>query len=190
MSFYFAKSMDTLGEPEFKAPIVEAMEAAADRSLIYRHFPLLQTVVRFLPVPLTKMIFPQASAISGVRRILSARIKQVKANPFSLDETSHPVILRKLLLTKGTGKEKALNELSLLDEAQSLLFNGSEPVSNQIMLGTWHVLENQDLTRRLKSELSEAWPVLGTTPKFEDLEKLPFLVIPNLLSWVSTSNVL
>jgi hypothetical protein len=44
------------------------------------------------------------------------------------------------------------------------------------MLGTFHLLENPGLLMRLKDELYEHWPNLEKVPRFQDLEKLPFLV--------------
>jgi hypothetical protein len=177
MSFYFAKSVDALGEPDFKASIVEAMEESADCLLLFKHFPWLQSVVSLLPTSLAVVIIPQTSGIGRVVHILSTRVKQLMANPSSLEECSHPVIFKNLLQTEANSKEVALNERSLLQESQSLLFGGSETVSNQIMLGTWHLLESPDNVRRLKSELLKAWPALDNTPSLEDLERLPFLVI-------------
>jgi cytochrome P450 len=177
MSFCFAKSVDALGEPEFKAPIVEAMEVSSDCLILFKHFPWLQSIVFLLPRSLTVRITPPTSGIIRVMKILSAQVKEILANPSSLKDFSHPVIFHALLSTEGNQNRKVPNERSLLQEAQSLLFGGSDTLSNQIMLGTWSLLENPDLVRRLKKELLEAWPVLQTTPRYEDLEKLPFLVI-------------
>jgi hypothetical protein len=175
MYFYFAKSADSLGEPDFKAPIVEAMEVSSDRILLFKHFPLLQTILSILPTYISA-ITPQTSGISKVLKILSTRVEQVLANPSSLQECPYPVIVEKLLIAGGNNTEKALNRQSLLHESQSLLFGGTEAVSNQMMLGIWHLLENPTNVRRLKNELLLAWPKLENAPTFEDLEKLPFLV--------------
>lgn len=176
MSFYFAKSADNLGEPDFKAPIVEAIETSSDRLLLFKHFPLLRTILPIIPASITAIV-PQTAGISKVLKNLSTQVEQLTANPSSLQECPHPVIFEKLLMTGGDKTEKALNQQSLLHESQSLLFGGTEAVSNQMMLGIWHLLENSTNVRRLKDELFLAWPKLESVPRFEDLEKLPFLVI-------------
>jgi cytochrome P450 len=169
--------VDALGEPEFKAPIVEAMEVSSDCLVLFKHFPWLQTILFRLPQSLTLIIAPQISGIFRVTKILSMQVKQVVANPSSLKDLSHPVIFHQLLSAEANKGQKVPNEKSLLQEAQSLLFGGSDTVSNQMMLGTWHLLESPSLVHRLKKELLEAWPILETAPSFEALEKLPFLVI-------------
>lgn len=180
MSFCFANSVDALGEPDFKAPIVEAMQDASDCFLLFKHFPLLQSVVSLLPGSLAAMILPQSLGIARIKRILSKQIKHLVADPSNLKTFSHPIIFQKLLDPEASNKSKArkaLNERNFLQEAQSLLFNGCDPVSNQIMLGTWSLLENPGNARKLKNELLEAWPALDKIPTFEELEKLPYLVI-------------
>ena len=177
MSFCFAKSVDALGEPDFKAPIVEAMYDASDCLLLFKHFPLLQSTIFRLPRSLTVMIVPQTSGITRVMKVLSRQVTQLIADNSGVCEFPHPVVFQKLLDRGANAKEKALNKRTMLHEAQSLLFGGSDTVSNQMMLGVWHLLENPDYVRKLKEELYAAWPVLEDLPSFEELEKLPFLVI-------------
>ncbi len=44
------------------------------------------------------------------------------------------------------------------------------------MTGVYHLLRHPETMRKLVDEVHTAWPVLHQTPKYEDLEKLPFLV--------------
>ncbi|KIN07937.1 hypothetical protein OIDMADRAFT_99899 [Oidiodendron maius Zn] len=175
MSFCFAKSVDALGEADFKAPIVEAMYDASDCLLLFKHFPLLQSTIFRLPRSLTVMIVPQTSGITRVMKVLSRQVTQLIADNSGVREFPHPVVFQKLLDRGANAKGKALNERRMLHEAQSLLFGASDTVSNQMMLGVWHLLENPDYVRKLKEELYAAWPVLEDSPSFEELEKLPFL---------------
>jgi len=65
---------------------------------------------------------------------------------------------------------------SLYEEAQALMFAGTDTVGNALMVGTFHLLRQPDTLQKLKKELSSAWPSLnGVEPKLRDLEKLPYL---------------
>ena len=44
------------------------------------------------------------------------------------------------------------------------------------MIGIFHILEKPDIHKRLMEELVAAWPEIGQVPKYEELEKLPYLV--------------
>jgi len=48
------------------------------------------------------------------------------------------------------------------------------------MVTAYHVLQNPQVRQRLETELREAWPVLEEIPRYEVLEKLPYLVRPRL----------
>lgn len=181
-SVCFARSVDALGEPEFKAPIVEAMEEAPAHLVLFKHFPWLQSIFIRMPRWLTVMVAPQTSGIARVMDILRTQIKDAMANPYSLKDSSRHIVYHALLSVEANEGAKSADEKSLLQEAQSLLLCGSDAVSNQIMLGTWHLLESPALVRRLNKELLKVWPVLDIVPSFAELEKLPLLVIPSLCS--------
>ena len=44
------------------------------------------------------------------------------------------------------------------------------------MTGTYHLLQNPEMRERLFGELLTIWPDLSQTPRFEALERLPYLV--------------
>ena len=46
------------------------------------------------------------------------------------------------------------------------------------MVAAHYVLQNPQVRQRLEAELREAWPVLEEIPRYEVLEKLPYLVCP------------
>jgi cytochrome P450 len=65
---------------------------------------------------------------------------------------------------------------SLYEEAQALMFGGTDTVGNTLMLGAFHLLKHPDKMQKLKSELSAAWPsLLENEPKVRDLERLPYM---------------
>jgi hypothetical protein len=44
------------------------------------------------------------------------------------------------------------------------------------MTGTYHLLHNPEMRERLFGELLTVWPDLSQPPRFETLERLPYLV--------------
>ena len=44
------------------------------------------------------------------------------------------------------------------------------------MIGAYHILQNPEVKQRLADEVRSVWPELDQPPKYEVLEKLPFLV--------------
>ncbi|KAH9057966.1 putative P450 monooxygenase [Lactarius deliciosus] len=64
---------------------------------------------------------------------------------------------------------------SLNDEAGILLGAGADTTGVALTTITHHVLHNPATLERLRAELRAAWPVLGDVPRYEMLEKLPYL---------------
>jgi cytochrome P450 len=64
---------------------------------------------------------------------------------------------------------------SLYEEAQALLFAGSDTVGATLMVGTFHLLREPAVLARLRDELLAAWPALDEPPKLAQLEQLPYL---------------
>ncbi|KAG0650114.1 Cytochrome P450 monooxygenase yanH [Hyphodiscus hymeniophilus] len=174
MSFCFARSVDALGEPEFKSPIVEAMEASLPASILFKHFNLIRKVAFALP-GLSSWISPPMAGLTRLKKILVSQVREVTATPYSALEAPQKTIYNELLSPAATGGKK-VNTMSLYEEAQALVFGGTDTTANTLMVGIFHMLEQPALVSRLRKELLEVWPVLeDVSPKFEELEKLPFL---------------
>ena len=175
MSFCFAKSFDALGEPDFKSPIVEAIEANLPASVLFKHFSLFRKAAFALP-GLTALISPQLAGLTRLKKLLVTQVWEVTANPYSVLEAPHKTIYNELLSPAAT-EGKKVNTMSLYEEAQALVFGGTDTIANALLLGIFNLLEQPALVSKLRKELLEVWPVLeDAQPKVEELERLPFLV--------------
>lgn len=67
------------------------------------------------------------------------------------------------------------SRLSLKQEAAALLNAASDTTSISATTITYHVLHNPEIQQRLVRELRAAWPILEDVPRYEVLEKLPYL---------------
>lgn len=174
--FCFAKSVDALAEPDFKAPIIEAMEASLPAFIVFKHFSLIRKAVFGMPAWLSILTSPQTAGLIRLQQLLGAQVNDVVKNPETLKDSPHRIIYHELLSTKASKGEPLPSAGSLYEEAQALMFGGADTTGNALMLGTFHMLGSPGYVDRLKEELYSAWPVLDEPPKLEELEKLPFLV--------------
>lgn len=58
------------------------------------------------------------------------------------------------------------------------MFGGVETTASALMVGTFYMLKNPDMLKKLKKELHELWPNLEKEPELKDLERLPYMVRP------------
>ncbi|KIN06778.1 hypothetical protein OIDMADRAFT_99334 [Oidiodendron maius Zn] len=174
-SFCFAKSVNALAEPDFRAPILEAMEASLPAFVLFKHFSIIRRAVFGMPPWLSVLVSPQTAGLIRLQQVLGAQVTDVVKNPESLQGAPHRIIYHELLNPEASKGLPLPSAGSLYEEAQALLFGGSDITGNTLMLGTFHLLESPSLLKRMKEELLRAWPALDKPPRFEDLEKLPFL---------------
>lgn len=108
--------------------------------------------------------------------MLHTQVKGILANPEVLKTAPHPTIFHELM--SGRNGAPVLKPIALEDEAQLMVVAGTDTSSNTLTIATAHVLDNPKMYARLRDELQNAWPTLDETPRYEDLEKLPYLVCP------------
>ncbi|KAG9185504.1 hypothetical protein G6011_08048 [Alternaria panax] len=138
-TFCFGKSIHAVDEPDFKAPIVVALEAATP--------------------------------------LLSAQINELTDDPEKLKLLPHNMTIYHRLMDPDAHRGKQIPSAgSLYEEAQALMFGGTDTVGNTLMVGAFHLLRHPDKMAKLKVELSAAWPSLEENePTVRDLERLPYL---------------
>ena len=174
-SFCFAKSANAMEGPNFITPLITAMHAATKSFSMMRSFPFFCTIIFSMPTRLAIILSPKTADLSRMQLVLKKQVGEVIANPESLKNQPHPVIYHRLLDPEAQRGRPLPKLQSLFDEAQTLMFAGSDTVSNALMVGFFHFLQRPSLQKRLRDELLESWPDLHNPPIFEMLETLPLL---------------
>lgn len=184
-SFCFAKSLNALKEPEFRAPVEQSMSLALPMVTRIKYLPLIKTFSTQCPPALLSLLQPQLVGLIRFRALLKDQVNEVTKNPEALQNAPHPVIYHALL--SPTHGQKISN-MSLRDEALLLVFAGTDTSSNVLTLGIMHILSKPVIHQRLRAEIREAWPSLDVKPRLEDVERLPYLVRRLNVFWVKTSH--
>jgi cytochrome P450 len=113
------------------------------------------------------------------RKQMGDQIDDILVNPASLEDADHEIIYHHLLKPQpGKGWNPMFPRNTLLDEALTLRFAGSDTVGNTCTVGTFYVLRDQHVYTKLINELDVFWPDRDSTMSYETLEKLPYLVSP------------
>ena len=174
-AFCFAQSVNAIDAPNFAAPIVEAMEAASPAFILFKHFPLYRKFVFSLPSWIAIKASPETAGLTQLQVILGNQVKEVTTNPDSLKEAPHPIIYHSLLDPRVHKGRPTPNPISLYEEAQALMFGGTDTIGNTLTVGFFHILDQPELYARLQDEVRRVWPNLDDHPTFEMLEPLPLL---------------
>ncbi|KAK0436273.1 cytochrome P450 [Armillaria borealis] len=172
-TFCYSHSFDALSSPDFSHPILLSLERAMPMMTTVRHFPVLQLLYR-LPESLTRYLNSDTVGFVELRNALSTQIEGILENPSSLDGM-HETIYHGLLSPEKFKSGEIPSKKSLSDEAQNLLFAGTDTTGNTMTIGFFHIMQNPDIYSKLMSELLEVWPSKELSVSFEVLEKLPYL---------------
>jgi cytochrome P450 len=173
--FCFAKSVNAINAPDYKAPIVEAMHTSNPTFVMLKHFPLFRKTLFGLPPWLAIKASPETAGLTNLQVILGEQVHEVLTNPASLEKAPHPIIYHRLLDKEVNKGQPLPDAISLREEAAALMFGGGDSAANTLTIGLYHILSQQHLYKRLKDEIYQAWPSLIERPTYETLQKLPIL---------------
>ncbi|KAI5833665.1 cytochrome P450, partial [Schizophyllum commune Tattone D] len=175
-SYCFGEDCDALDAPDFKPPILMGADAVNRATLIFKAFPALIHVQRFLISFLQFVGCPAIGPGLLVNKI-SAQLDRLLANPKALDDAPHETIFHHILPEASPKKRSTAfpTRISLLDEALSLQIAGSHTVAAACYVGCFHVLNDDSIRRKLVVELKDAIPDIADVVRFEVVERLSYL---------------
>ncbi|KAH8094802.1 cytochrome P450 [Cristinia sonorae] len=174
-SVCFATSTDAINAPDFKSPVLLAMHSAVGILQTFIYFPVVRSIMGKIP---PSMLFKMTTLLDGyneIRQILAKQVRDILADPAILTAVPHPTIYHSLISPASQDPTVSLSFADLVDDAYVLVFAGVDTSSAAITTGVIHCIEDIRVYKALKQELKEAWPDLSNVPRYETLEKLPYL---------------
>ena len=172
----FGQSMDAINAPEFKAPIIEAMDASLPVFVRFKHSELYKNMIMNCPPDLSRKISPATRGLVDMQQMIKGQIKDLTQHPENLKHLPHSMTIYHQLMDKEAYRTNTVpSEGSLYEEAQALMYAGSDTTGNTLMVGTFHLLKQPETFAKFKKELLSVWPKLdGEPPALRELERLPY----------------
>ncbi|KAH9052057.1 putative P450 monooxygenase [Lactarius deliciosus] len=176
MAFCYAKDWNATKVPEFQCDIVLASQAVLPVITMRKYSSTLVKMMRYIPNWFGKEVgSPVTRALFLLREALMDQIDEILRNPASLENASHKTIYHMLFDPDANKGRPSPSRLSLSQEAAALLGAGSDSSAIAATAISYHVLHNPEVQQRLVDELRTVWPVLEEVPRYEVIEKLPYL---------------
>lgn len=180
----FGHSVNALKAPNYRAPILVSMDACQPVFVRFKHSNLYKNMIIKCPPNVSRVIAPETMGLINVQQSLRYQVENLSNDPENLKKLPHSTTIWNELLRPELHPGGVLPDVgSLFDESQALLFGGSDTIGMGLMHGTFEVLRKPDVLRKLKAELTEAWPDLLHNPTHAELESLPYLVRGRTHSW-------
>ncbi|KAF2235666.1 cytochrome P450 monooxygenase-like protein [Viridothelium virens] len=172
----FGTSINAIDEPGFRAPITEAMEASLPVFIGFKHSDLYKNMILGCPAEISKVISPATRGLVELQQLLQRQIKELTNDPKKLEKLPHEMtIYHRLLDNEAYANKTVPLPGSLYEEAQAMMFAGTDTVANTLMLGSFHLLRQRERYDRLKRELEGTWSDLKNPPDLKKLESLKYL---------------
>lgn len=170
----FARSANFSAAPDFRSPFSMAMASSVVYAHYTTHFRPFVEMMNWVPDTVLGAVVPPFKPILEYRRAISQQIRDVLAGRnMEAKETSHPTIFHDILASDLPPEELTFKRL--LQEAMSVNGAGIETTMWTLTVGTFHVIDNPNVYRRLKEELTAAMPDRDVILSWEALEALPYL---------------
>ncbi|KAF2651874.1 cytochrome P450 monooxygenase-like protein [Lophiostoma macrostomum CBS 122681] len=177
ITFCFGTDIKAVDAPDFRAPIIEAMDASLPVFIRFKYSDLYKNMILKCPPKLSKILSPSTAGLVDLQQLLLHQISGLCEDPEKLKQLPHQMTIYHRLLDPAAYRNGTVPSAgSLYEEAQALMFGGADTVGNTMMVGAFHLLKHPEHLRRLKEELLQVWPSLnGEEPRCRELEDLPFL---------------
>ena len=173
--YAFAKSYGQLDVPLFAETMHDALVACYVVGHFALHFPIVFPILDSFPDWFTLMVQPVLRPVVGIKYDLANEVKAIREGMNEgHKQAAHPTIFHELL--NGDQPESEKTDARLGDEAQLIVAAGLVTTSRALSVGSFHLIANPDIVRKLREELQAAG--IGTTQESFDwhkLEALPYL---------------
>ncbi|KAF5344620.1 hypothetical protein D9757_013905 [Collybiopsis confluens] len=165
-SYCFAESTNTLDIPNFSHPLLEGVQEVVKGLWVQR-------LAMGLPKSMLLRLLPEFKGFVEMQEGFSTKITELRKEfPEGFNKVDHETVYHHLIEPKNQARPTMK---SLVSEAFTLVIAGSDTVAHACTLGTFYVLKEAHIRRKLTEELEEAWPDKGTPMSYAKLEKLPYL---------------
>ncbi|KAF2456731.1 cytochrome P450 monooxygenase-like protein [Lineolata rhizophorae] len=173
----FGHAVDALKVPNYRAPIIEAMDAALGSFVLFRNFEWFKSLILGIPPRISRVISPPTRGLAELQLTLLEQISELTEHPESLDHLPHKMTIYHALMDKDSYQNGTVPSAgSLYEEAQALMFAGGDTTGNTLMMCSFHLMKNPEAHAKLRMELRAAWPdIHQPSPSLRELEKLPYL---------------
>ncbi|KAI0265040.1 cytochrome P450 [Gloeopeniophorella convolvens] len=174
---YFGACFEQTSMPEFNSPLLILLEESLPSYSIRKYLNAVVWLVRnFSDHPLMVIFPPSIRSMCSFYKIVDYQTKKIVRDQQQLKKTPPATLSPKLLTPEVRRRRRSITAKEVLRESQVLLCAGSSHVvGSALMTATYHLLQNPEMHQRLFGELLTAWPDLDHSPRYEALERLPFL---------------
>lgn len=170
--YFYGAHFDYLRNAGFKFAMRNAILGLIGLYHWTRFLPAVASIVKKLPIPILRLIQPDAAALISSQKKIGKEIQDSLSDEASTK--SKAVIVKALQDPSIPPEEKSIDRL--VDEGTTIIFAGTETTARALSVAIFHLLNNKSLLENLRSELNTLPPTEDHAYTCAQLENLPYLV--------------
>ena len=189
--YAFAETYGFLDDPDFSPFWHKLMIDVSQNGHVLKQFGWIMPLTQAMPDWLVKLIQPQMMSLLDFQRVCFL-MNTCKYHTDRLQRFRRQVIEAKETIARGekpVGQETIFYDVltndevrpqeketdHLQDEAQTIIGAGTVTTGHILALTSFYLVENPPILERLQTELGDLMSVAGPSPKWQQLEQLPYL---------------
>ena len=189
--YAFAQTYGFLDDPDFSPYWHQLMIDVSQNGHVLKQFGWIMPLTQAMPDWLVKLIQPQMMSLLDFQRVCFL-MNTCKYHTDRLQRFRRQVIEAKETIARGekpVGQETIFYDVltnddvrpqeketdHLQDEAQTIIGAGTVTTGHILALTSYYLVENPQILERLQTELGNLMSETGPSPKWQQLEQLPYL---------------
>ncbi|KAI9852160.1 MAG: hypothetical protein M1838_001623 [Thelocarpon superellum] len=175
--YAFDACYNLLDREDFGTDFMADVRALGPAVWFFQQWPFLQSVARGMPNWLAAKLSKPLGSFTRMQEDCRKQIVTIKENLDSGEKkpVTRTTIFHQLLNPNATEGHIVPSVDDLKDEAYVMLSAAADTTGNAMTIAAYHVIENEDIYKKLTAELKEAFPDSSKALDFLSLEKLPYL---------------
>ena len=189
--YAFAQTYGFLDDPDFSPHWHNIMMEVSQNGHVLKQFGWIMPLTKAMPDWLVKLLQPQMMSLLSFQRVCFL-ISTCKFHTDKLQGFRRQVIEAKETLARGekpVGQETIFYDVltndevrpqeketdHLQDEAQTIIGAGTVTTGHILALTSYYLVDNPPILEKLQTELGNLMSKTGPSPKWQQLEQLPYL---------------
>ena len=189
--YAFAQTYGFLDDPDFSPHWHNLMMDVSQNGHVLKQFAWIMPLTQAMPDWLVKLIQPQMMSLIGFQRVCFL-MNTCRYNTNRLQGFRRQVIEAKETIARGekpVGQETIFYDVltndevrpqeketdHLQDEAQTIIGAGTVTTAHILAITSFYLVDNPVILEKLQTELGNLMSETGPSPKWQQLEQLPYL---------------
>lgn len=173
--YAFAKSYGFMETPDFAPHWHTTMLNITELSQLFKQFGWLSALMKSIPRSVVKILNPQMLSLIDMQVDIHIQVLDIKDGLAKGQKITGQRTIFYDILTNDDIRPQEKETMPLVEEANLVVGAGTITTAHILSVISFHLISNPDILAKLQQQLQSIMPDADSTPKWIELEQLPYL---------------